>query len=222
MYLRYKVPREIPVVFHNGSTNDYEFIIKQLAEEFKGQFSCLGENTEKYINFSVPIKKKVNNDNNTYKLKFIDSYRFMSTSLADLVNNFSEINNNDCKSCMEKKIKSKCDFIEFKNNRLNYKCKECGKRCTKSINGLIKKFSSVYQFCEGDLNNFVFLLRKGFYPYEYMDSWEKLDETSLPAEKAFYSELNLEDISDKDYNHAQKVWDVFGIRNLGGYHDFSV
>ena len=55
--LRYKTPREIPVVFHNGSTYDYHFIIKQLAEEFKSEFKCLGENTEKYITFPVPIKK---------------------------------------------------------------------------------------------------------------------------------------------------------------------
>ena len=56
--LRYKTPKEIPVVFHNGSTYDYHFIIKQLAIEFKGEFECLGENSEKYITFLVPIKKK--------------------------------------------------------------------------------------------------------------------------------------------------------------------
>ena len=56
--LRYKVPKEIPIVFHNGSTYDYHFIIKKLAEEFKGEFECLGENTEKYITFSVPLKKR--------------------------------------------------------------------------------------------------------------------------------------------------------------------
>ena len=55
--LRYKVPKEISVVFHNGSTYDYHFIIRQLAKEFKGNFDCLGGNTEKYITFSVPIKK---------------------------------------------------------------------------------------------------------------------------------------------------------------------
>ena len=54
--LRYKIPKEIPVVFHNGSTHDHHFITKQLAEEFEGQFECFGENTEKYITFSVPIK----------------------------------------------------------------------------------------------------------------------------------------------------------------------
>ena len=53
--LKYKIPKEIPVVFHNGSTYDYHFIIRELVEEFEGGFECLGENTEKYITFSVPI-----------------------------------------------------------------------------------------------------------------------------------------------------------------------
>ena len=89
--LRYKIPKEIPVVFHNGSSYDYHFIIKQLAGQFKGYFHCLGENTEKHITFSVPIKKVLDNDNDsdndkdkekgkyqvktvTYRLKCIDSY----------------------------------------------------------------------------------------------------------------------------------------------------
>ena len=59
--LRYKTPKEIPVVFHNGFTYDYHFIIIVLAEEFEGQFECLGENIEKYITFSVPIKKGLDN-----------------------------------------------------------------------------------------------------------------------------------------------------------------
>ena len=56
--LRYKIPKEIPVVIHNESTYDYHFIIKELVKEFDGNFECLCENTEKYITFSVPIKKK--------------------------------------------------------------------------------------------------------------------------------------------------------------------
>ena len=116
----------------------------------------------------------------------------MSTSLWDLVNKLSEINNKDCKTCMEKRsIKSKCGFTEPKNNRLNYKCNKCGKRCYKSINELIKKFPSVYQFCKDDLHKFVLLLRKGVYTYEHMDIWEKFDETSLPSKEAFYSKWNL-------------------------------
>ena len=57
--LRYEIPKEIPLVFHNGSTYDYHFITNELAEEFEGEFECLGENTEKYITFSVPIKKEI-------------------------------------------------------------------------------------------------------------------------------------------------------------------
>ena len=80
--LRCKMPKEIPVVFHNGSRYDYHFIIKQLVKEFKANFDFFRENTEKYITFSAPIKKELNNDKAIiYKLKFIDSYRFMSTSL---------------------------------------------------------------------------------------------------------------------------------------------
>ena len=59
--LRYKISKEISVVFHNGSTYDYHFIIKELAKEFEGNFECLGKNTEKYIKFSVPIKKSKSN-----------------------------------------------------------------------------------------------------------------------------------------------------------------
>ena len=103
--LRYKVPKEIEIVFHNGSTYDYYFIIKKLAEEFKGKFECLGENTEKYVTFSVPLKKENNNNDEkiTYKLKFIDSYRFMSTSLSNVVDNLLVVYDQECKRCMERK-----------------------------------------------------------------------------------------------------------------------
>ena len=91
--LRYKIPREIPVIFHNGSTYDYCFMIKKLAKEFKGDFDCLGENTEKYITFSAPIKKDLDNDKAIiYMLNFIDSYRFIDRSLPSLVDNLSVIN----------------------------------------------------------------------------------------------------------------------------------
>ena len=179
--LRYKVPREIPVKFHNDSKYDYQFIIKELAEEFKSDFRCLGENTEKYISFSVPIKKEHNDDINqliTYKIKFIDTYRFMQSKLSDFVDNLSEINNKDCKKSMERKnIKSECEFIGIKNNRLNYRCNECSGKFAKPLKELIEKFPSAYKFCNRDLNKFVLLLRKGVYPYEYMDSWEKFSET---------------------------------------------
>ena len=196
---------------------------------------------EKYITFSVPIKKKCDNGKTiSYKLKFIDSFRFMPTSLSNLVDNLSEINKEECKACMNgeinksecdfighensnlrfkckkceriwlkpslssiansiseinkkecktcmerKNIKSECDFIGIKDNQLSYKCKKCNKKWLKPVNELIKKFSSIYQFCNDDLNKFVLLLRKGVYPYEDMDSWEKFNETKLHLKKHF-------------------------------------
>ena len=99
--LRYRIPKELPKVFHNGSIYDYHFIIKELVKESDRNFECLSENTQKYITFSVPIKKETKNKNKiieiTYKIKFIDSYRFMSTSLSKLVDNVSErLYNNRC------------------------------------------------------------------------------------------------------------------------------
>ena len=66
--IKKKYPNKIPLKIHNGSTYDYHFLIKELTEEFKGQFECLGEKTEKYITFSVPIKKEHNIDK-TIKIK---------------------------------------------------------------------------------------------------------------------------------------------------------
>ena len=103
MQWRYKVSNEIPVLFHNGSTYDYHFIIRQLAEEFESQFKCLGENAEKYITFSVPLKKENSKITITYKLKFIDSYRFMSTSLSNLVDNLSGVYDKECKNAWKEK-----------------------------------------------------------------------------------------------------------------------
>ena len=92
------MPNEIPVVFQNGLEYDHHFIIKELASEFEGSFESIGENSEIYKNFSVPIKKeviKIDKDGNksvetvSYKIKFTDSMKFMATSLTKLVDNCS-------------------------------------------------------------------------------------------------------------------------------------
>ena len=181
--LKYKTPKEILIVFHNGSTYDYHFIINKLEKDFDGQLECIGENTEKYITFSVPISKELDNGKTvTYKLKFIDSVRFMSTSLSSLVDNLSEIYKKECKGCEEKrKIKSVCNFIGLKNNKLNYECKECKKRWLKPVNRLIKKFPSIHQFCNGDINKFFLLLRKGVYQKWFdTSSYGENDNRPLP------------------------------------------
>ena len=113
-----------------------------------------------------------------------------------------------------------CEFIGFKNGRLNYKCKECKKSDTK-LNESIKNFPTLYKFCSGDLNKFFLLLRKGIYRYEYIDSRKKINENTIPPKEAFYSKLSLESNSDADYEHVKKVWEPFEI-NLGEYHDLYV
>ena len=105
-----------------------------------------------------------------HTIRFIDSFKFMATSLGKLVNNLP-----------------KDDFINL---------------------------SSYYS---GD--KFNLLTRKGVYPYEYMDSLEKLKESELPPKEAFYSRLNDEDISDENYAHAKKVWKTFNMKTLRDYHE---
>ena len=112
--MNYKISKNIPVVFHNGSKYDYHFIIKEIAKKFEGQFECLGENTENILLFLYQLIKKCKKIlkdgcdkivNISYKLKFIDSFRFMSNSLSSLVDNLSYgLHSNkctDCKSCFD-------------------------------------------------------------------------------------------------------------------------
>ena len=66
------------------------------------------------------------------------------------------------------------------------------------------------------------MLRKGVFPYEYMDSWERFDENTISLKEIFYNQLNLKNMTDKDYEQVKKVWDVFKIKNLGEYYDLHV
>ena len=186
--LRYKIPKNIPVIFHNGSTYDYHFIIKELACEFEGNFECLGENTEKYIIFSVHIKKRIDNKNIdiTYKIKFIDSFRFMATSLSKLVDNLTDnIHNDKCIKC-----KSNLCFVRAMNEKLIFKCIDCEKEYEKEFNKeLVERFANTYNFCDNDLDKFIMLLRKGVCPCEYMDGWDKFIEKIIPSKDSFYSNL---------------------------------
>ena len=103
---------------------------------------------------------------------------------------------------------------------INNKVSEIDKKIPHAA--LIEKFSNTYQLCNKDHNKFPLLLRKGVYPYEYMVSWKRFKEESLPDKESFYSELNNEHITDEAYEHAQKVCVTFKIKSLGEYHDLYV
>ena len=110
-----------------------------------------------------------------------------------------------------------------KDEKQIFRCFSCKKNYEKGFNkDLIQRFANIYEFCNRDLNKFILLLRKGVYPYEYMDSWKRFDETSLSDKEAFYSNLNMEDITDVDYRHGKKVFKEFKLKHLGDYHDLYV
>ena len=86
----------------------------------------------------------------------------------------------------------------------------------------IQRFANIYDFCNGDLNKFILLLRKGVCPYEYMDSWQRFDEISLPDKEALYSNLNMEDITNVDHRHGKTVFEYLINKNLDDHHDLYV
>ena len=87
------------------------------------------------------------------------------------------------------------------------------------VNNLAKGGHEFWGFEKRSPKQKELLIRKGVYPYEYMDSWDRLEEKRLPSIEDFYSKLNMSGISEKDYQHACKVWNEFGLKNMGDYHD---
>ncbi|KAK5650776.1 hypothetical protein RI129_001805 [Pyrocoelia pectoralis] len=163
--LNYTDSHVLPVVFHNLSGYDSHFIIRELATNFAGHVSLLPVNKERYISFTKVV------EGTKIRFRFIDSFRFMSTSIEKLCNYLEN----------DKKIITRAN-------------------------------------CRND-DEFSLLIRKGVFPYEYIDSWNKLNDTSLPPKHAFYSHLCHDHISDESYNHALNVWNKFNIKSLGEYSD---
>ena len=173
--LQCRKPRILPVIFHNLQGYDAHLFIKQLAK-LDGDLNCIPSTEEKYISFSKTIKVDEYYSHKVdkmvpinFEIRFLDSFKFLQTSLANLVGNLSP--------------------DDFHNTRQVFK------------------------------KNTELLTRKGVYPYDYVSSLDKLSETCLPPKEEFYSQLNDEDISDDDYNHAIRVWNTFKCKTLRDYHD---
>ena len=100
------------------------------------------------------------------------------------------------------------DILKFMSSRLD-----------SLVSNLARGGDEFFGFEDYNESQYKLLIRKGIYPYEYMDNWDKFAETTLPPKKAFYSKLNISGVSNQDYEHACRVWNNFGIRNLGEYHN---
>ena len=153
--------------------------------------------------------------------KFIDNMRSMMTSLSQSISKISEIdrkisqidkNETDNMRSMVSSLSKSIDKVSEIDKKISYA-------------SLIEKFHNTYQLCNNDLDKFDLLLKKGVFPYEYMDNWNRFKEDKLPDKESFYSKLNNEHITDDDYAHSQKsIYNikVFNIKNLGEYHDLYV
>ena len=88
---------------------------------------------------------------------------------------------------------------------IKYKCLSFNKDYSNKLDEKLKKrFKDTVKFSDNDIKKFILLLRKGVYPDEYMNEWKKFNETTLPENEQFYSNLNMEDITDANYMHAKE------------------
>ena len=141
-------------------------------------------------------------------MKFIDTARFMASSLSNLVDNLAEgIQKIECKDC-----DSFREYESFSDDLIKHKCLSCNRDYSNKLDEKFKKrFKNTFKFSNNDINKFILLLRKGVYPYEYMDDWEKINETAS-REKEFYSNLNMEKIY-RCRLYAKRVCRDFEIKN---------
>ena len=160
-------------------------------------------------------------------MKFIDSCRFMASSLDKLSSYLVGTSGLSCNTC--KKTKSVKEIDE--DYHAIIECSDCDKITKISLNreSIEKNFKQLFEACleydedyDCDMPNdekFRLLLRKGVFPYEHIEGFENFGETELPPKEKFYSKLTGCGISDTDYEHAKKVWKTFNMKNMGDYHD---
>ena len=189
--LKMKVPMYVPILFHNLEGYDAHLFVKSLGLE-KGDIKCIPKTDEKYISFSknIPMKTYIDNDGKE-KTEYLE-IGFM-------------------------------DSLKFTSKSLDSLVKTLGKdqfeTLTSQMISQIPKETSDGKRKHNRLESLKLLKQKGVFPYEYMTDFSKLSDTCLPPKEAFYSQLNETGISDADYEHAKKVWDVFNCKTMKDYHD---
>ena len=215
---------KIPVIFHNLRGYDSHFIMQEIGAIVKDyeytnkdgkkcqmNINAIPNNMEKYMAFMLGNH-----------LTFLDSFQFMSSSLDKLVKNITKCGKcKTCKpdKCMKLNINNKNKTSQHKTSLPCGECINCEKNdddekhCINPNYDKLKYTSKIFKDKKLDL-----MARKGVYPYDYMDSFEKFN-SPLPTKEEFYSILNNKDISAEDYEHAKNVWNTFSLKNMGEYHD---
>ena len=181
---------KIPVIFHNLRGYDSHFIMQEIGAIVK-DYEYINKNGKKcQMNINA-----IPNNMEKYMafmlgnhLTFIDSFQFMGSSLDKLVKNITKCG--ECENCKNKDE----DCIDPKYDQLKYT-------------------SSMFKNKKLEL-----MARKGVYPYDYMDSFDKFN-SQLPSKEDFYSKLNDKHIKNEEYEHVQNVWNTFNLKNMGQYHD---
>ena len=140
----------------------------------------------------------------------------MASSLDKLASNLCGTSGIQCDKC-----KGNMELINVSGDYIaSLGCERCKTKKTKGLEeGVLKnnfKHTNSFWGCD---EKFHLNIRKGVYPYEYMNGWEKFEEKSISPKDAFYSRLNMKGISDQDYEYAQQVWNTMEKNTLGCYHD---
>ena len=212
---------KIPVIFHNLRGYDSHFIMQEIGQIVKDyeytnkngkkcqmNINAIPNNMEKYMAFMLGNH-----------LTFIDSFQFMGSSLENLVSNITKCGKCEtCKpdDCMKLNINYKNKTLQHKTSIPCGECQNCkniDKDCISPNYDKLKYTSQIFKDKKLDL-----MARKGVYPYDYMDSFEKFN-SPLPTKEDFYSILNNKDISKEDNQHVKNVWNKFNLKNMGEYHD---
>ena len=175
--LKIRNPNYIPVFIHNLSNYDSHLFIKELGK-YPGKLNIIPENSEKCISLSQKFtvdqywnKRREKECDISRELRFLDSFRFLPSSLNTLASNL------------------------MKDNMKN-----------------LKKYFH-------DEDKFKAVCKKGIYPYDWFDNDRKFNAEKLPSKEEFYSRLNNENVSDENYEHAKKVWNLFKCKNFRDYHE---
>ena len=195
--------RMIPIFIHNLSGYDSHMIIKTVSKFGDGVLKIIPKTGEEYISFSKSYKTK---DGKFFELRFLDSFRFMSSSLDSLATNLLLDNKSKFTNLLKFTTKEEQDAI-FWEERIETKTNELI---------LDKEWNTSYK----TVKNVNFNPRiKGIYPYEFTDSFEKFEYSEILTKEHFYDNLNQKSINEQEYDQYKKVWESIPNCNLGKYSD---